>query len=683
MQLAKYFNRQSTLGIVAAIAAMSQHAIAQNELQRLSYNGGAETADLGVGLWAWPLPMDYDRDGDYDLVVSCPDTPYRGTWLFENPGDDPKFPTFLPAVQIGPAQPNVQISYAGGADEFRVLSPNAEYINFRNSGYDEARELGLQPKIDPAFERYRANQWKSADVDADGDQDLVIGIEVWDDYGWDDAWNESGEWINGPLHGYVYLVINEGDDDAPQYAEPVKLMAAGEPVDVGDRRGSTPPLGEPIDVFGMPSPSFADFDNDGDLDLICGEFLDGFTYFENTGSATSMQLAAGQRLTIHMDLQMITPTAIDWDCDGDVDLICGDEDGRVAFIENRGIGDDGLPKFSSPDYFRQQAADVKFGALVTPVSVDFDSDGDEDLVCGNTAGYIGFIENLGGDAEPMWAEPQRIELMIHARERDDLILRHQAGPNGSIQGPCEAKWGYTSPSVADWDHDDLVDLVVNDIWGKVVWYRNIGEASRPVFQVSEAITVEWEGETPKPEWTWWTPEPGTLATQWRTTPVVVDWTGDGLNDLVMLDHEGYLALYERTRSEDGELRLLPPQRCFSMTGLCEFDSHHRPAGLAMDGLLRLNANRAGASGRRKLCCCDWDGDGDLDLLVNSVNTDVLINTGRREDGQWWFEDAGPVSAHVLAGHSTSPTVCDWNEDGVPDLVIGAEDGYLYLLRRDQ
>ena len=35
-----------------------------------------------------------------------------------------------------------------------------------------------------------------------------------------------------------------------------------------------------------------------------------------------------------MDLQMITPTAIDWDRDGDIDLVVGDEDGRVAFVEN-------------------------------------------------------------------------------------------------------------------------------------------------------------------------------------------------------------------------------------------------------------------------------------------------------------------------------------------------------------
>ena len=40
--------------------------------------------------------------------------------------------------------------------------------------------------------------------------------------------------------------------------------------------------------------------------------------------------------------------------------------------------------------------EVKFGALCTPVGVDWDGDGDFDIISGNTAGYIGFIENLSG-----------------------------------------------------------------------------------------------------------------------------------------------------------------------------------------------------------------------------------------------------------------------------------------------
>jgi len=35
---------------------------------------------------------------------------------------------------------------------------------------------------------------------------------------------------------------------------------------------------------------------------------------------------------------------------------------------------------------------------------------------------------------------------------------------------------------------------------------------------------------------------------------------------------------------------------------------------------------------------------------------------------------------ILAGHSTSPTVVDWNKDNIPDLLVGAEDGHFYYLK---
>jgi hypothetical protein len=152
-------------------------------------------------------------------------------------------------------------------------------------------------------------------------------------------------------------------------------------------------------------------------------------------------------------------------------------------------------------------------------------------------------------------------------------------------------------------------------------------------------------------------------TQWRTTPVAVDWDRDGLTDLVMLDHEGYLAFFARARRE-GRLVLLPPRRV-----LC--DEQGQP--------LRLNAGTAGKSGRRKLCVVDWDGDGRLDVLVNSANAKWLRQTSTK-DGRWLFEDRGNVDARNIEGHDTSPTPVDWNDDGVPDLLIGAEDGRLYYLR---
>ncbi|HUW20755.1 MAG TPA: FG-GAP-like repeat-containing protein [Sedimentisphaerales bacterium] len=614
-------------------------------LERVKYNNAGLEVDLGVGLWAWPLPMDYDGDGDNDLVVSCSDKPYNGTYFFENVTGDVKMPVFKPAVRIGKGYGNIQVSYVDG--KARVLIPGKELAHFtdRKNEIDKSFDIYPGHEIYESKGRVRANQWKYCDYEGDGDLDLIVGVGDWTEYGWDNAFDSTGRWTKGPLHGYVYLILNNGTTDKPVYAEAVKVMAGG----------------APIDVYGMPSPNFADFDGDGDLDLICGEFVDKFTYFENVGTRTEPKYAKGRYLkydgrTLTMDLCMIVPVALDWDKDGDVDLVVGQEDGRVALVENTGKVVDGLPQFLPPVFFKQQAEDVKFGALVTPCSFDWDGDGDEDLICGNTAGYIGFIENLDGGNPPTWAEPKYLKA-------DGEVIRIMAGPNGSIQGPCEAKWGYTTLSVADWDRDGLADIVVNSIWGKVLWYRNIGSRKEPKLAGGEAIEVEWPSNPPKPAWTWWQPKDKQLVTQWRTTPVVIDLNKDGLNDLVMLDHEGYLAFFERAKKK-GEPILLPPRRIFK-----------NEAG----EILQLSTRTAGGSGRRKLCFADWDRDGKLDLLVNSRNVNFFRNISK-ESGEYVFEDAGMVDERILAGHSTSPTVVDWDKNGVPDLLVGAEDGFLYYMR---
>ena len=611
-----------------------------DELERIRYNNPGLVVDLSVGLWSWPLPMDFDKDGDNDLLVVCPDKPYNGTYFFENTAGDKQLPVFKPGRRISKGLQNVQVSYVDGQP--RVLSPGREHAEFFSRGLDTSIKLAPAAKIGQSG-KTRANQWKYVDYDADGRLDLIVGMGHWTEYGWDDAYNDQGEWTNGPLHGYVYLLRNTASTADPRYEDPIKVAAGG----------------EPLDVFGWPSPSFADFDADGDLDLICGEFLDKFTYFQNTGTRDKPVYAAGRRLTrdgqpIAMDLQMIVPVAFDWDKDGDVDLIVGDEDGRVGFVEHTGQVADGLPQYLPPVYFQQEAADVGFGALATPCGFDWDNDGDDDLICGNTAGYIAWIENLGG-TPIQWAAPKKLKAA-------GKTIRIQAGPNGSIQGPCEAKWGYTTQTVGDWDHDGLPDIIANSIWGKIVWYRNTGTRDKPRLAAARPIEVAWKGAPPKPAWNWWNPEGNALVSQWRTTPVVVDFNGDQLNDLVMLDHEGYLALFERTRVGD-QMQLQPGQRIFLDT-----------AGKT----IHLSGGSAGRSGRRKLAVVDWDGDGRLDVLVNSTSATWLRNVETR-DGKVVLDDQGQLSTRNISGHTSSPTTVDWNRDGVPDLLVGAEDGFLYYM----
>lgn len=641
------------------LLTLSNNQLSAQDLQAITYNNPGLQVDLGVGLWAWPLPMDYDQDGDWDLVVACPDVPYDGIYFFENVEGDVEMPVFKAGKRIAPSVRNLQISHV--QETPIILSPGKQYLNFREQALQSPIDIPLEIDFKNIHGRTRANQWKYLDYENDGDLDLIIGLGVWQDYGWDNAYDSIGQWKNGPLHGYVYLSVNAGTTDLPDYQPPQQLM-------IGNR---------PIDVYGMPSPNFADFDGDGDLDLLCGEFLDGFTYFQNIGSREEPEYSSGNRLMyqgkpLHMDLQMITPTAIDWNKDGHMDLIVGDEDGRVALLRHRGEVLQGIPQFDPPRYFQQEADEVKFGALVTPFSYDWDADGDEDLICGNTAGYIGWIENLDGGNPPRWAAPELLEA-------DGQIIRPMAGENGSIQGPCEAKWGYSTLSVADWNHDDLPDIIVNSIWGKVLWYQNIGSRDRPLLTSARPIEVEWSGQPPQPSWNWWSPQGRELVSQWRTTPHVKDWNEDGLNDLIMLDHEGFLVFFERANI-DGQLRLRHPKRLFRGKNISIYDSKNRPQESEAGQLLQLNHRIGGGSGRRKFCIADWDQDGQADLMLNSVNVNFFRQVSQQPDGYIILEDMGAVHDQILAGHTTSPTTVDWDKNGIPDLLIGAEDGRLYYMK---
>ncbi len=613
--------------LLLLLAAATSALLADDagDLQPLKYNNPGLEVDLGVGLWAWPLPMDFDGDGDMDLVVSCPDKPSNGLYYFENPGQNPanKFPVFKPSIWLGPTSHNVQVSYPKG--EPVVLRENFEFPNFRTQGIKDGKKIYPNAKIHPG--KIRANMWRYVDWENDGDQDIIVAVGDWTDYEWDHAYDAQGRWRNGPLHGYVYLIKNEGGE----YSKTPEKINAG---------------GSAIDVFGWPSPSFEDFDGDGDLDLICGEFLDGFTYFQNIGSRGKPDYASGFKIVaddgqlLKMHLQMITPTAFDWDRDGDFDLIVGDEDGRVALVENVSSAGAATPLFKQPVYFRQQADTLKFGALATPHPHDWDNDGDDDLVCGNTAGNIAVFTNLDGKGTK-WSAPELIET-------DGKPFRVMAGENGSIQGPAEAKWGYTVLSVADWDGDGRDDIIYNSIWAKLQLLRNTEKG------LVDGPLPFWTKEKP-PAFYWWQAPSENFQTQWRTTPLATDFDGDGKLDLVMLDQEGYLTCQSRKTDET---------RIF-------VDEDNQ--------LIRLNAKTAGASGRVKLDVVDWDGDGRLDLLVNSENALWYRNCEDRS-GKVVFKKIGNLAKRNVSGHTANPTACDFDQDGKPDLVIGAEDGRLYFIR---
>jgi len=206
-----------------------------------------------------------------------------------------------------------------------------------------------------------------ADIDADGDIDLFIGV----------------------TGGIIQFFENTGTSSSPAFTNP-----------------QTNPFGI-TSTYYYAVPVFVDIDNDGDLDLFVGEYYGNIQFFENTGTDSAPAFASPQEnpfgITSSSDNYISLPVFVDIDNDGDLDLFVGEYYGNIQFFENTGT--DSAPAFANPQ-------ENPFGITATdyfaaPAFVDIDNDGDLDLfVGGYYYGNIQFFENTGTISAPAFANPQ-------------------------------------------------------------------------------------------------------------------------------------------------------------------------------------------------------------------------------------------------------------------------------------
>lgn len=213
-----------------------------------------------------------------------------------------------------------------------------------------------------------------------------------------------------------------------------------------------------------------DLNGDGFLDLLSGSYskndgdMAGVLYWlagkENGFSqAEPLREESGELLLIHTERSGVNrfadrictkPWAADLDGDGHLDLVVGNMVGHFAFFRGRKGG--GFERESS--FLETESGErLTVGRHSDPLLVDWDGDGDLDLLSGSDAGGISLFTNRGSVDRPRFGEKTTLlpEFGVGA---DELLL----SANASLDQPGKG----SRIAVADIDGDGQLDILLTD-----------------------------------------------------------------------------------------------------------------------------------------------------------------------------------------------------------------------------
>lgn len=208
-----------------------------------------------------------------------------------------------------------------------------------------------------------------------------------------------------------------------------------------------------------------DLDADGKVDILSGSYsrhsqpMAGLFQVlwgkpgRSFEEAAPLQGANGEPLVIPATEKNITdaictrPTAVDLDADGDLDLVSGNFSGTFALFTGKGKG-----QFApEPSWLMASGARLAVQAHSDPFFVDWEGDGDLDLVSGSAQGGVFLCRNQGSAKQAKFARPVAILEAVGYSTGTRLGDAHVTQPQIA-----------TRVFVDDLDGDGKFDILIGD-----------------------------------------------------------------------------------------------------------------------------------------------------------------------------------------------------------------------------
>ncbi len=378
--------------------------------------------------------------------------------------------------------------------------------------------------------------------------------------------------------------------------------------------------------FNDPKPSLLDFNDDGLTDLMIGQIDGSLLYLQNTGTTSVPEWTPIQERLAGIDIGT-WHTFCDIDGDFDFDLFCDSRTGKIMFYRNESSG--GNIAFQLLDTALSSSKNggdsaLQTGLNNTPAFADIDNDGDLDYFFGALSGRLEFHRNIGDSFNHSF---------VFETDAYDSVLAFSGGRQTSL----ETGHGFSYINFDDYDSDDDLDLFFGDIFNLNVYlFGNYGtpEVSDLILDTNAFLPVNTRG---------------------FNHPVFADLDGDIDRDMILgvalgadIDNLRFL------RNESGFFS----EETQNLISQIDIGTASKPA------------------------LADLDGDGDIDMLIggNLGQLKHFENTGNSFFPS--FNKAANIFEGIDVGSYSAPALVDWDSDNDLDLLIGEALGRIEYWRND-